>query len=190
MVTALVERARLLAGQHLAGLPDRRAHVRGVASVAAEVAEAVDPQHAEAITCAAWLHDVGYAPDVADTGFHPLDGARYAEEQGFPALVVSLVAYHTGAVFEAEQRGDRNALAEFALPPSDLLDVVTYADMTTAPDGSRVQAADRLAEILSRYDDADPVYAAVSRSGPELLASVARVQDRLREASCTLVQPR
>jgi hypothetical protein len=29
------------------------------------------------LVSAALLHDIGYAPDLAMTGFHPLDGARY-----------------------------------------------------------------------------------------------------------------
>jgi hypothetical protein len=32
---------------------------------------------------AAWLHDIGYAPAIAEsgTGFHPLDGARYLRDK-------------------------------------------------------------------------------------------------------------
>ena len=54
-----------------------------------------------------WLHDVGYSPDVRVTGFHALDGAVYLRDLGLPPEVVSLVAYHTGAEFEAEERGSR-----------------------------------------------------------------------------------
>ena len=34
-------------------------------------------ENAELLVAAAVLHDVGYAPTVALTGFHPLDDARY-----------------------------------------------------------------------------------------------------------------
>jgi putative nucleotidyltransferase with HDIG domain len=51
------------------------------------------------------LHDIGYAPSLVATGFHPVDGARFLRAQGTPEVVVSLVAHHSGAVFEAEQRG-------------------------------------------------------------------------------------
>jgi hypothetical protein len=27
------------------------------------------------LVAAAWLHDIGYAPELAKTGFHPLDGS-------------------------------------------------------------------------------------------------------------------
>jgi hypothetical protein len=94
---------------------------------------------------------------------------------GFPAVVVSLVAYHTGAAFEARERGLSDALAEFPEPPELLLDVLTCADMTTGPDGSFVRAEDRVSEILSRYPGDDPVHRAIERSAPTLLAAVACV---------------
>jgi hypothetical protein len=71
-----------------------------------------------------------------------------------------------------------------------VLDVVTFADMTTAPDGNQIDAESRVAEILSRYSSDDPVHAAVSRSSAELLASVARVNKQLRFAPAGAVQPR
>ncbi len=57
-------------------LPRRWAHVQGVAKKAEHVAASLALSD-EALVAAAWLHDVGYAPGVTDTGFHPLDGARY-----------------------------------------------------------------------------------------------------------------
>jgi hypothetical protein len=103
---------------------------------------------------------------VRSTGFHSVDGAVFVRAEGFPALVVSLVAYHTGAVFEARERGLSDALAEFAEPPDFLLDVLTCAHTTTGPDGSQVRADDRLSEILSRYaEDRDPVAVRRRRCG-------------------------
>ncbi|MFF0177015.1 DNA methyltransferase family protein [Micromonospora profundi] len=32
---------------------------------------------------AAWLHDIGYAPEIVDTGFHALDGGRWLLREGF-----------------------------------------------------------------------------------------------------------
>ena len=34
------------------------------------------------LVAAAWLHDIGYAPELVETGFHPLDGARYLRREG------------------------------------------------------------------------------------------------------------
>ena len=173
----LAERARRAAEVRLAPMATRLAHVRGVAAAAERLVERIDPLEADSLVAAAWLHDVGYAPSVRSTGFHSLDGAVFVRAEGFPALVVSLVAYHTGAVFEARERGLSEALAEFAEPPDFLLDVLTCADMTTGPDGSQVRADDRLSEILSRYAEDDPVHRAITLSTPTLLAAVARVDE-------------
>ena len=171
----LAERARRLAEVRLAPMDTRLAHVRGVAAAAERLVERIDPLEADSLVAAAWLHDVGYAPSVRSTGFHPVDGARFVRAEGFPELVVSLVAYHTGAVFEARERGLSEALAEFTEPSDFLLDVLTSADMTTGPDGLPMQADDRVSEILSRYGEDDPVHRAMTLSAPGLLAAVARV---------------
>jgi putative nucleotidyltransferase with HDIG domain len=125
--------------------------LQGVAAAAELMAAGLATPDADAVVAAAWLHDVGYAPSVRSTSFHPVDGAAFVRAEGFSAVVVSLVAYHTGAVFEARERGLLDALAEFPEPPQLLLDVLTCADMTTGPDGSRVRAEDRVSEILARY---------------------------------------
>lgn len=171
-------------------MPERWAHVLGVARTASDIAPRLVTRDADAVVAAAWLHDVGYAPSIAMTGFHPVDGARFAESAGMPLLVVSLIAHHSGASAEAIERGLTAELAEFDRPPRDVLDVVTYADMTTAPDGTPIDAERRVSEILSRYSSNDPVHAAVSRSSAELLASVARIKEHLRLAPAGAPQPR
>lgn len=175
----LPNHARTLAERNLVRSARRWAHVQGVAATAEIVAPVIDAEHSDEIIAACWLHDVGYAPDLAVTGFHPVDGASFAKREGMPELVVSLIAFHTGSVFEAQQRGLLAELSVFAAPPRDVLDIVTYADMTTSPSGEPISAEDRVAEILSRYEEDDPVFAAVSTSAPELLAAVARVEERL-----------
>ena len=57
-------------------LPRRWAHVQGVARQAEHAASRLGCRDG-VLVAAAWLHDIGYAPGVKDTGFHPLDGARY-----------------------------------------------------------------------------------------------------------------
>jgi hypothetical protein len=74
------------------------------------------PKDRHAVVAAAWLHDVGYSADIAVTGLHPLDGARFLQDRGCLPLVVSLVAYHTGAEVEAEERGLLEELARAGLP--------------------------------------------------------------------------
>jgi hypothetical protein len=176
----LVQRARTVSESVLCGVGTRWEHVQGVARTAQRVVDGLGCRSGASVAAAAWLHDVGYGLQLRRTGFHPVDGANFAASQDFPPLVVSLVAFHTGAAVEAARRGLSAELEAFDPPPADLLDVVTYADLTTGPDGSPVSVADRLAEIFGRYPPTDVVYGAVFESEPALLASVARVEDRLR----------
>jgi len=176
----LVARARTVA-QELLGLtlPRRWAHTQGVAAATAYlIGELIAPQ-ATTLFAAAWLHDIGYAPGVAMTGFHPLDGAQYLRKQGFPGQVVSLVAFHTGAQFEADRRGLTTRLNGFAAPDPVLLDALTCADTTTSADGAPVTAEARLTDIFDRYPPGSPVSDAVHSSAPELLAAVRRCQQRI-----------
>jgi hypothetical protein len=66
------------AEQHAASwLADRGArwdHVRGVARQALRVSPALDEDGRPYLVAAAWLQDIGYAPTLATTAFHPLDG--------------------------------------------------------------------------------------------------------------------
>ena len=175
MESDTVLRARVVAQERLDSLARRWAHVQGVAAAAELLAAGLATPDADAVVAAAWLHDVGYAPSVRSTSFHPVDGAAFVRAENFPTLVVSLVAYHTAAAFEARERGLSDTLAEFAEPPKLLLDILTCADMITGPDGSRVRAEDRVSEILSRYPEDDPVHRAIDQATPTLLAAVARV---------------
>jgi hypothetical protein len=162
----------------LAGLGDRWTHVQGVAAQARQVSAILAPEDRPYLIAAAWLHDVGYAPPLNKLDFHPVDGARYVRQQGQERLA-SLVAYHSGARFEAEERGLVDALAEFEPEDGPLLDALTYADMITGPAGQRVDLEKRIAEILERYPPDDPVHRAISRSHPVLREAVGRTRERL-----------
>ncbi|SCG11123.1 HD domain-containing protein [Streptomyces sp. MnatMP-M27] len=55
--------------------------------------------NAEVLESAAVLHDIGYAPPLVNTGFHPLDGARYLRDtHAADERIVRLVANHTYAL--------------------------------------------------------------------------------------------
>ena len=172
--------ARHLAESVLDGSGGRLQHVRRVGVLAEQltVALSLGPQVAEA----AWLHDVGYGGSVVITGFHSLDGATWLAARGWAPTVVSLVAFHSGAAVEAEQRGLIEQLAGFPLPEAEDLDALDFCDLTTGPDGSSVGVEERISEILGRYPADDPVHRAVLLSRAELVASVQRVQDRLASA--------
>lgn len=174
-MSGLSERARLIAESRLCGLAHRWAHVQGVAARAKQIRGHLDEIAGDHLVAAAWTHDIGYAPSVRATGFHPLDGARFLRDQRFPALTVSLVAHHSGARIEAQIRGVEG-LSEFGEPDRELLDALTFCDLTTGPDGTPVSASDRLDEVLQRYGPDDPVHQAIQLSRDDLLAAVGRVQ--------------
>jgi HD domain len=159
-------------------LPRRWAHVRGVADKAEQVVASL-ALSGEALVAAAWLHDVGYAPEVIDTGFHPLDGARYLAGTGAPARVVNLVARHSNAILEAEFRGIGRRVAEFPDEGGVVRDALWYCDLTTSPDGEPVGAAERIAEIKERYGPGDIVTGFITEGASELLAAVERTERRV-----------
>lgn len=131
---------------------------------------------------AAWLHDIGYSPEIGHTRFHPLDGARYLREEGWPVRLVNLVAHHSGARFEATERGLEAELSEFDLEDSPVMDALITADLTTGPDGSKLRYRERIAEILDRYPPGHPVHQAWLKAADPLEESVMRVKERLRAA--------
>jgi putative nucleotidyltransferase with HDIG domain len=175
-----VEEARSLARRLLEDeLPRRWAHTQGVAARAGELS-AILGNDAELVEVAAWLHDIGYSPVVRSTGFHPLDGARFLRDVVLvDETVCCLVAHHSGALVEADERGITELSAEFDLPDQGLLDALTYSDMTADVDGCQVGVDERLSEILTRYPSEHVVHRAVTRSGPDLRRAALNVQRRL-----------
>ncbi|MER5972717.1 HD domain-containing protein [Streptomyces sp. NPDC002055] len=162
-------------------LPRRWAHSQGVAARAEEIGRLLH-KDANLLTAAATLHDVGYAPRLAITGFHPLDGARFLrDEHRADARLTRLVANHSFALLEAEERGLREELAtEFPLLDDPLLvDALVYCDMTTTPDGGRTTARERVAEIVGRYGPDGVVGRFIQRAAPEIFSSVEKVEAAL-----------
>ena len=159
-------------------LPRRWAHTRGVAGRAVELGRVIG-KDAALLVAAATLHDVGYAPRLAVTGFHPLDGARFLRDEcGADDRLVRLVANHSFALLEARERGIADQLTEeFPLLREPLLvDALVHCDMTTTPDGDRTTAGQRIAEIRSRYGDDSVVGRFIRRAAPEILAAVGRIE--------------
>jgi hypothetical protein len=143
------------------------------------LAAAVPAENRKLLVEAAWLHDIGYAPALAKTGFHPLDGARYLAAQGYSDRLVRLVAHHTGAMAEAEQRGLYDELAAYPIETGPVLDALTTADLTTGPAGQAYTFEERIAEILSRYEPESPVHRAISNARLYLAGCVERTTVRL-----------
>ncbi|MEV5731820.1 HD domain-containing protein [Streptomyces sp. NPDC052292] len=167
-----------LAESLLPPLGNRWLHTQAVAARAREVSTAVPKADRDLLVAAAWLHDIGHAPGLRDTGFHPLDGARYLESLGVPARLVRLVAHHSGAVYEAEQRGLSAELSVYDREDSAALDALTFADMTTGPVGEPSDFDARIDEILVRWEPGSKGHNAISAARPYLGAAVARTWRR------------
>ena len=140
---------------------------------------------AHCLLAAAYLHDIGWAPEVVDTGFHPIDGARWVRRHGFNRLA-GLVAHHSAARFEAKLRGLAPLLAAFELEESPTADALAYCDLTTSPTGDVMTPVERWTDIIERYGQDDIVVQALAWARPLLEAAVARTDQRLRAAK---VQP-
>ena len=165
-------------------LPRRWSHVQGVAARARSFEPAFGADK-ELLEAAAWLHDIGYLPELARTGLHGLDGARYLRDvQHADPMLCRLVAHHSCAIIEAEERGLADILrCEFVAPPRPLADALTCCDMTTSPDGEPVNVDRRLAEIHHRYGSGHLVSRSIRRATPMILQAVGEVHARTASTS-------
>jgi len=155
-------------------LPRRWSHVVAVACRAASI----DPVLGDGgvLEASAWVHDVGYAPALGKTGFHPLDGARYLRDIGAPSRIVGLVAFHSSAASEAQAFGVADELAEFADERTPTRDLLWYLDMSTGPHGEVVSFEYRMTEVRERYPADHYVIRALDLGMGERVAAVERAQ--------------
>lgn len=175
----LVEDARALAERFVAPLGRRWQHVQAVAARAGQLVDVVPGSDRDVLVASAWLHDIGYSPEIGHTRFHPLDGARYLREQGWPEQLVHLVAHHSGSRFEAEERGLADELAAFPFEDGPVLDALVCADLTTGPGGEYLTYDERISEILGRYGQDDPVHRTWVKAAPIIREAVNRTEERL-----------
>jgi hypothetical protein len=162
-------------------LGNRWHHVRQVAEQARQIAAAFPPGDQDLLISAAYLHDIGYAPELAVTGFHPLDGARWVRDSGpGNGRLARLVAHHSCAIYEARVRRLHDLLlAEFDPEESAVYDALVFCDMTTGPTGETVTFDDRIDEIRTRYGPAHEVTIALNSSYSCLAACCRRTLSRL-----------
>ena len=171
-MSELVDRAQRLAEEHLeSALPRRFRHTAAVAERAQQLASRLLPtERAEVVVASAWLHDIGYAAELVDTGFHPIDGARFLTKDDAFEPLVGLVAHHTGALFEARERGLDDQLETYLVPNAAELAILSSADLCSGPDGVTVDPVDRIEEVLGRYASDHPVHRAINQSAPLLVS--------------------
>ncbi len=178
-MSELILAARDLVGRVLQEDPERLHHCAGVAARAQALAATVPPSAADTLIAAAWLHDIGYASLLRDSGFHPLDGAQYLRREGWPKPVCDLIAHHSGSRFVARVRGVDDRLREFAFVEDAVSDALTVADNTAGPDGIVMSLDARLREKRRRHGPNSPNARANPERDDYIRAAAQRVADRL-----------
>jgi len=166
------------ARRRLCGLGRRWLHTRGVVARAQALGTIVAEVDREVLIAAAYLHDIGYAPELTVTGFHPLDGAQWLRGQGYERLAC-LVAHHSGARFEAQVKGFGDALDAFPPEHSLTADLLTYCDLTTDPDGVQITPSARLAEVRHRHGAESEVARGIDAAEAALTELVARTEQQI-----------
>lgn len=154
-------------------------HVRGVAQCARWVSVILPPAERHCLISAAYLHDVGYAPNLRRTGIHQLDGARYLKLMGEHRLA-GIVAHHSEARFEISILGFGHELHHYQREESFLMDALTYCDMMTGPTGELTTLEERIAEVQGRYRKG-VIIRALKQATPYVTVAVERTEDRLRD---------
>ncbi|MGH1488555.1 MAG: HD domain-containing protein [Acidimicrobiales bacterium] len=179
---SIAEASRLTTSLLEAELPRRLKHVRATGHRASVLRHMPDDDR-QLMAIAGTLHDIGYAPDLVEVGFHPIDGARFLRSDGWDETIVNLVAHHSCAAIEAERRGLLAELnGEFSRNDSLPHDELCFCDMTTGPAGQLMTVEQRLADIKERYGAGSIVGDSIALAEPELLASVYRVQAKIDSA--------
>ena len=154
-------------------------HSQAVAERARSLAGAFSRDDAVHLVAAAYLHDIGYAPSLHDTGCHALDGASRLRTLGQERLA-RLVAHHAEARFEARLRGLEHELEGFPREPSSVADALTFCDMPLGSAGEPMTLPERALDIAQRYGEEDAATRSLSWSMPYLSLALARTERHLR----------
>lgn len=169
------QQAEGISRELLSDIGTRWPHVRTAGQIAQSIAYLFPPDEGHLLVAAATLHDIGYAPKLAKTGFHPLDGAVFLRDSGYSVRLARLVANHSHAELMAPDHGLQHYDKWFPREDSLLADALTFADMHASPDGPEIDPETRLADIERRHGNAG--FEVRER---RLRASIARVT-RLKE---------
>lgn len=107
-------------------------------------------EEATLLVAAATLHDIGYAHESPTPGSTRSTGRTTCSGRATPRLA-GLVAHHSFAHMTADGP-TRKALARaFPREQGPVADALAFCDMHSAPDGSSIPAADRMADIAARH---------------------------------------
>lgn len=148
---AVVGRARALAADVLRDDPATLEHSSRAARAAAAAAYRIPSSRAAEVVAAAWLHDLGYAPQLQRTGFHPLDGALFLMSHDWPERIVRLVAHHSLASLEAPFYGVGHHLGVIEEVTGVDADILISADLVSG-EGDPAPTIDARLEAMRLAD--------------------------------------
>ena len=120
-----------------------------------------------------------YAPQLRETGFHPLDGAGYLRSIGWSQAICNLVAHHSEGRFVASVQDLDKQLARYRFSEDAVSDALTVADQTTGLFGEPVTVEQRMSNMLRRHGPDSANALAHPDREPHLRAAAARVTERL-----------
>jgi hypothetical protein len=152
-MSPLVRDALTLAHRLLTDDQKRLAHLRGAGLIAGMAAGALRVDQPETVVAAALLHDIGYAPAITRTGFHPLDGALFLVQEGWPDPVVFLVAHHSHAAVLAPYYGVHHHLSLLDHVHSQADDILTFSDLRAGVSGLGADPRQRIEDMRRRHAD-------------------------------------
>lgn len=135
---------------------------------------------------AAFLHDIGYSPKLNKNNFHPFDGAHFAQQAGFPKPVIAAILFHSEAYETVkETRSDlfpTYSLNHDLLDEQDRLfiDLVTYCDVQTSPQGEKISLDERVQDVVNRYGKTHPVSQMMIHCKPKYQNTIERVNQWIK----------
>lgn len=156
----------------------RLLHVLKVAEKVAESSQALVRNGIE-LSCdsayrAALLHDIGYAEPLRDSGYHPIDGARYLRRRQEP-LLAELIECHSNA----PEFALLSNLGRITVSLHPIADLITYWDVRVKQGGQVVSYEERLADIRKRHGAESLVWRAHELANPRIEILNARVEKML-----------
>lgn len=171
-----VSLARQMAEEWLSGsMPARWRHTQQVAATAKMLAEQLDLSDVEATTlvASAWLHDIGYTQTQVHE-WHPLAGAIVLRGMELDT-VANYVAWHTTAPEEVVFLGLSEQMVSFPNADDVVTDCLTYADMSSGPNGEVFTFEQRLSELKERRGEDSFQFQTMAQAWERLL----EVRDRV-----------
>ena len=132
--------------------PNRLKHIEGVVKLMSLLCVSESDCVKNDLLLVAKYHDIGYANELINSGFHPIDGFLHLKKLGFKESIQKAVLLHTDAKDLAPNEL-KNYYVNIELSAYDLklLDFITYCDTHINDKGELCTLDERLSRIECRY---------------------------------------